>query len=110
MSSLKLLLFVLLIISLICLATTCYRRCSGGTAIGDNTYGMSIEDRRILGDYGSKSEEVDTVMTELRNPIKGGENPDLFGRDDGDGDKLRWKQIDVDSRFTPIRGLDISNR
>jgi hypothetical protein len=71
---------------------------------------MSIEDRRMLRDYGSKSDEVDTVMTELRNPIKGGENPDLFGRDDGDGDRLVWKKNYTTPRFPSIASLDIPNR
>ena len=108
MSMLTFLLFILLVISLICLTNT-NRKCSGGTAIGDNTYGMSIEDRRMLRDYGSKSGEVDTVMTKLRNPIKGGENPDFFGRDDGDGDRLVYNSYYPRKRFPQIASLDVSS-
>ena len=82
MSTTTLLLIIILILSIACLfCNTSIERVTstGGVAIGYNTYGMSINDRRMLNDYGSKTDEVQEItMYPLRAPIKGGENPQLF--------------------------------
>lgn len=58
----------------------CIERVSkGGSAIGYNTFGMSVDDLRSLRNDGPYSDgERDYVMNELRDPITGGENPALY--------------------------------